>query len=194
MIKSCHRSAGMTECLINFKYTVFGQPNEIRWKILSQMAGRPIFKLCVGSCRGGFVPIITFILSCNRSFRFHPETTEGVIVSRPLGKKGDKYFRQSASLCSTWRFHKSSTCHFPGTIEHLSISAPLTPSHQALFLTSDWGWCRCPSPGQPAQESNPLCRRDEATALCQIHAVKCIRGSLSLQTYTRKIPFALRLL
>lgn len=101
MIKSCHRSAGMTECLINFKYTVFGQPNEIRWKILSQMAGQPIFKLCVGSCRGGFVPIITFILSCNRSFRFHSESTEGVIVSRPLGKKGDKYFRQRALLCST---------------------------------------------------------------------------------------------
>ncbi len=43
MIKSFLRSAGMTECLINFKYGLFGQPNQMDGKYcLSWQAGQSI--------------------------------------------------------------------------------------------------------------------------------------------------------
>lgn len=43
MIKSSLRSAGMTECLINFKNVVFGQPNQMDGKYcLSWQAGQSI--------------------------------------------------------------------------------------------------------------------------------------------------------
>lgn len=75
MIKSSLRSAGMTECLINFKYVMFGQPNQMDGKYcLSWQTGRSInfvlFVLVVAST-GRLAPIITFVLVCNRSFFFY---------------------------------------------------------------------------------------------------------------------------
>lgn len=72
MIKSSLRSVGMTECLINFKNVVFGQPNQMDGKCcLSWQSGRSInfvlFVLPVAST-GRLAPIITFVLLCNRSF------------------------------------------------------------------------------------------------------------------------------
>lgn len=66
MIKSSLRSVGMTECLINFKYVVFGQPNQMDGKYcLSWQAGQSInfvlFVLVVAST-GQLAPIITFVL------------------------------------------------------------------------------------------------------------------------------------
>lgn len=131
MIKSSLRSVGMTECLINFKHTGFGQPNQMNGKYcLSWQAGRSInsalFVLVVAS-PGWLDPIITFVLPCSSSFWFHPEITGSIFLSRPQGKHKDKYFLLTASLRSTWGFHKCSTCQFPGTGKHLSTPAPLTP-------------------------------------------------------------------
>lgn len=169
MIKSSLRSAGMTECLINFKYMVFGQPIQMDGKYcLSWQASRSInfvlFVLVVATT-GWLAPIITSVLLCNRSFRFHPEIIGSVFLFRPQGKQKDKCFFLTSS---TWGFHKSNTCQFPGTTKHLSIPCTPHPARQALLVTSVWGCCRCPSPGQPAQERTPLRRRDEATARAKL--------------------------
>lgn len=130
MIKSSLRSVGMTECLINFKYMVFGQPNQMDGKYcLSWQAGWSInfvlFVLVVAST-GRLTPIITppawhklFISS--RDCRQRPP------LLSTGGKHKDKCFLLGAPLRSTWGFHKSSTCPFPGTTKHLSIPAPLAP-------------------------------------------------------------------
>lgn len=97
MIKSSLRSAGMTECLINFKYVLFGQPNQMDGKYcLSWQAGPSInfvlFVLVVASA-GRLAPIITFVLLRNRSFWFHPDITEPPPLQSTGGKHKDKYFR-----------------------------------------------------------------------------------------------------
>lgn len=76
MIKSSLRSAGMTECLINFKYVVFGQPNQMDGKYcLSWQTGRSInfvlFVLVVAST-GRLAPIITFVLLLQQKLLISP--------------------------------------------------------------------------------------------------------------------------
>lgn len=131
MIKFSLRSAGMTECLINFKYMVFGQPNQMDGKYcLSRRAGQSInfvlFVLVVAST-AWLAPNITSVLLYHRSLWLNREIGGCVVFSSPQRKRGDKCFLLGASLCFTWGFHKSSTCSFPGTTKLLSIPAPLAP-------------------------------------------------------------------
>ena len=176
MIKSSLRSAGMTECLINFKYMVFGQPNPMDGKYcLSWQAGRSInlvLLVLVVASTGRLAPTITLVLLCYRSFWFHPEIAGSVLLLllllllfSPWGQTQAQMFSFGSHSVLPEDFINPAHVRFLGSTKHLSIpAAPLAPPRQALLLTSVWGCCRCPSPGQPAQESTPLCRRDEATA------------------------------
>lgn len=101
MIKLSLTSAGMTECLINFKHIVFTQPNQTGGKYclsrrLSQSINCGFVLVVTSACRSG--PTITSTL--HRNFLFHPETgVFALLSSRPQGEQEDKYFLSGASLC-----------------------------------------------------------------------------------------------
>lgn len=78
---------------------------------------------------------------------------------------------------STWQFSWNRQASFHSGL--LLLPPPTRPDQLCEAA------CRCPSPGQPAQESTPLRRRDEAAAPGQVHAVRCRRGSL-LSRHTQK--------
>lgn len=91
MIKSSLKSVGMTECLINYKSTMFGQPNQIDGKYcLSWQAGLSInFVLYVLVVVSWLAPNITFVLLC---FWFHLQIAGSVLISGLLVKQKDNYF------------------------------------------------------------------------------------------------------
>lgn len=101
------------------------------WKILSHLADWPIYKLCVaffGSCRHW--PTCSNYNFCSpaQAFDF---IVRWLAMSYPSlvhrVKHKDKYFLLGSPLCSTWGFHRSSTCPFPGITKHLSLPAALAP-------------------------------------------------------------------
>lgn len=100
-----------------------------------------------------------------------------LLLYSPCGKHKGKYFLLSSLLCPTWGFHKSSKCPFPGTTKHLSIPPSPWPVSGTATGAPPLG---SPLRKAPAEQT----RRGRSTR--QIHAVSCIRGSFSLQTYTKK--------
>lgn len=130
MIKSSLGAAGMTECLINCKYVVFAQPNQMDGKYcLSWQVGPSInimLLVLVVASSGRLSPIITFTLLSNLT-----TSAEDCWQRLPLrlstgGKVKDKSFLLGWSLC----FYLRIPAHVP-FLEPQSIF----PSHPFFLHT-----------------------------------------------------------
>lgn len=170
MIKLSLTSAGMTECLINFKHVVFTQPNQTGGKYcLSRRLSQSI------NC--GFVLVVTSAWRSGPTITSASCSPQKLLISyrdgclRPILSSAGRARRQIFSFRSVALLPESfinPARLFPGTVECLSIPSPLRPTLQTLLSASVWAWSRCPSPGQPAQERPLLCRRDWAAARAKL--------------------------
>lgn len=106
MIESSIGFAGMTECLINLKYVLFGQPNQMDGKYcLSWQAGQSInlCAACVGrvASTDQLAPTITFVLLLNRHFLFHPEIKDResrLLIFQREKPRSNIFFRERRSV------------------------------------------------------------------------------------------------
>lgn len=131
MIKSSLGAAGMTECLINCKYVVFAQPNQMDGKYcLSWQVGPSInimLLVLVVASSARLSPIITFTLLSTLSTSSWDCWQRLPLRLSTGGKVKDKSFRLGWSLC----FYLRIPAHVP-FLEPQSIfpSQPPSPPHR----------------------------------------------------------------
>lgn len=168
------------------------QPNG--WKILSQSEGWPIHKLsvCVGRYQrrhtrsnhnvSPYVPL---------KLDFTPRWLERCSPPPSLLLSAGRARRQIFSFGSVTvlpeRFINPAHVRFlePPSVFPSQQPPPVRPFSPPVFE----GRSRCPSPGVACSGKHPAVQTRLGCSPGQAHAVKCTRGSLSLQTCTKKIPF-----
>lgn len=189
MMKASLGSAGMTGCLINFKYVMFSQPNSWMENTVSAVYVADPLTSC---CLFWYLPAPAHC--SNHNFCYPAQAFD--FITRWLPATSSSSVLHAENTRANIFFWGCYSVLPEGFVDpaHVHFLEPpsIFPSHQPL------GPClRLPQVPLPWAAHSGKCPAEQTRrghSPRQIHAVSCIRGSHSLQTYTKKIPFALLLL